>query len=179
MIDRLASDDTLRTDFLKACLAKLGLRVNRESSTVPSLSEIHLSASEPGAIPELVSSLREIITVEDGEEYIKDESDTFRLEKPSSFRMSKMVEALPDSSKETTDQPAEDDDRVVDYNAILKRMVVHDEFPGSKETPSFNHHAFYANLKEYASQSKDTLQGFGSHILYGEVVTSTNTILEK
>jgi biotin--protein ligase len=179
VIDALAGDDQPRTDFLKACLTKLGLRVNQESSTVPSLSRLHLSSLASHGASELVSSLQDIIVVEEGEEYLKDDNDTFHLEKPSSWEMKNLEDALPDSSEEKTDQKDDTEDRIVDYNTIVKRMVVHDELPAPKETPYFNHHAFYANLKHFRSLSKEHSEEFGSHILYGEVVTSTNTLLEK
>ena len=175
----MARDDKLRTDFLKACLAKLGLQVNQGTTTVPSLSQIHLSTAEPGAALDLVSSFQEIITTEDGEEYIKDDNDTFLLEKPSSLRMNKLAETLPGSSEDATNESVSDEDRIVDYNTVVKRMVVHDITPETKETPYFNHHAYFSNLKEYQSQSKEAISQFGSNLLYGEVITSTNTILEK
>lgn len=179
VIDALAEDDKLRIDFLKACLTKLGLRVNQESSTVPSLSRLHLSSVAPHGAPELVSSLQDIIVTEDGEEYIRDENDTFHLEKSTSYSMKDLEDSLPSSSEEKTDQGDDSEDRIVDYNTIVKRMVVHDSPPASKETPYFNHFAFYANLKHYRSQYKGNSEEFGSNLLYGEVVTSTNTLLEK
>ncbi|PGH04449.1 biotin-[acetyl-CoA-carboxylase] ligase [Polytolypa hystricis UAMH7299] len=181
VIDALAADEKPRTDFMKACLTKLGLRVNQETSTVPSLSLLHLSALERGAAAGLVSSLQDIISAgENGEEYIKDENDTFLLDKPSSLRMGELADALPEKQTET-DQVATETDRIVDYNnPIVTPMAVHEEsVPSSKETPYFNHHAFYANVEAYRAESKEELREFGSHILYGEVVTSTNTLLEK
>lgn len=53
------------------------------------------------------------------------------------------------------------------------------EWPTGKETPYFNHHAFYANLRRYQQESSSEAEEFGKIILYGEVVTSTNTMLEK
>lgn len=183
VVDLLARDDKFRTDFLKACLAKLGLQINQDTATVPSLSQIHLSALEPGAALQVLSSLDDVVTTEDGEDYIKDDNDTFILEKPSSMKMTKVAEALPESSStpSTTIEAAATDveDRIVDYNAVVKRLVVNDELPDTKTTPYFNHHAFYSNLREYRLQSKEDSRVFGSHMLYGEVVTSTNTILEK
>ncbi|KAM5430506.1 biotin holocarboxylase synthetase [Microsporum canis] len=179
VVDSLARDDKFRTDFLKACLAKLGLQINQDTATVPSLSQIHLSALEPGAALDVLSSLKDVITTEDGEEYLKDDNDTFILETPSSMKMTKVAEALPDTPQNEAAATDGDSDRIVDYNAIVKRLVIDSELPGTKTTPYFNHHAFYSNLKEYRGQSKEEVQAFGSHMLYGEVVTSTNTILEK
>ncbi|QKX54761.1 uncharacterized protein TRUGW13939_01850 [Talaromyces rugulosus] len=179
LIDRLAADDKSRTDFLKACLSKLGLQVNRETSTVPSLSCLHLSSVEPEYTRAIASSLDELITREESKELLKDVNDTFQIEKLDKFGMRSLEEALPDEeNKETKADAAED--RIIDYNTVVKRLLIHsDEVPSSKLTPYFNHHAFYANLRHYQSQSKEAVVDFGRHLLYGEVVTSTNTILEK
>jgi biotin--protein ligase len=180
IIETLVEHDTARMNFLKACLAKLGLQVSTESSTVPSLSPLHVSALDSRDAASLIATLQDILIVEDGQEYIKDDNDKFRVEKPSSLGMSGLAAALPDSSAKTTDDQTASEDRIIDYNEIVKTLVLHEDTPGSKLTPYFNHNSFYGNLKEYRSESKEQeLYNFGSHIMYAEVITSTNTILEK
>ncbi|KAA8650483.1 hypothetical protein EYZ11_007660 [Aspergillus tanneri] len=168
IVDALAEDDRARTDFLKACLGKLGLQVAQSTTTVPSLSSMHLSALNPADTAQIVSSLQEIITTEGEEEYVKDENDTFRIEKPGTWSFNALGESLPERPE-----------GIVDYNAITKRIVVHDEVPSTKTTPYFNHNAYYSNLRRYQSLSKEGASEFGSTLMYGEVVTSTNTVLEK
>lgn len=180
VVDDLAEYDQSRTDFVKACLIKLGLQASQEKTSVPSLSRLHLSALQPSETSELLASLKEIITIEDGEEYIKDENDTFHLEKPSSWSLSSIKHALPGVKNGETDEVGDGEDRIHDYNTEIKRVVIHEEeHPAGKETPYFNHHAFFANLKYYQSMLKESEGEFGKHLLYGEVVTSTNTMLEK
>ncbi|KAK0508523.1 hypothetical protein JMJ35_008799 [Cladonia borealis] len=180
VVEALAKDDKPRTDFLMACLMKLGLEVNQENTAVPSLSRLHLSSMRPGGTSKIMETLREIISVEDGEEYIKDENDTFHLEKPSTWSLGSMADALPDTKREMTDKSDVADDRDVDYNTVVKRLIIHEkEPPPGKETPYFNHHAFFANLGHYFSQTQTAKDDFGKNIMYGEVVTSTNTMLEK
>lgn len=181
LVDTLTADDKARTDFLKACLIKLGLEINQETTTVPSLSCLHLSSLDPAGITQLSSSLEEVIIKEDGKEFLKDENDTFLIERPQSFDMKNLEAALSDEVEESTktDQKSDSEDRIIDYNSIIKRLILHGSLPNSKLTPYFNHQAFYANLETYRSQSKEELSDFGSQLLYGEVVTSTNTILEK
>ena len=176
----IAEDEKPRTDFLKACLAKLGLQVNTEQVTVPSLSRLHLTSSQSSEVSKLLSALEDIIITEGGEDYIKDENDTFHLEKPSAWSLGSLAATLPDMSRTETDKKDGDEDRILDYSTIVKRLIVHDkELPASKETPYFNHHAYFANLKHYQSTGKDVDDQFGKNLLYGEVVTSTNTLLEK
>ena len=102
--------------------------------------------------------------------------------------MNSLVKSLPipgiskESEEHTADQaddPASDD-RIVDYNAITKSLIPHEtEWPGTKETPYFNHHSFYANLRKYQEEGDSEAEEFGKYLMYGEVVTSTNTMLEK
>ncbi|KAL9130341.1 MAG: hypothetical protein Q9217_001443 [Psora testacea] len=179
-IKDVTDDDKQRTDFLKACLLKLGLEVNQGSTTVPSLSRLHLSSATPSATLEIMASLREIITLHDGEEFIKDDNDTFHLEKPSAWSLGAMRKVLQGVQTQETDQSESSEDRFLDYNNVVKRLVIHNnESPANKETPYFNHDSFYAYLKHYSGHAEAVEGAFGRSILYGEVVTSTNTMLEK
>ena len=180
MVEQLEKDDGSRATFLKGCLTKLGLQVSQEEIPVPSLSRLHLSSLVPSGSSEVVAALEDIITVEDGEEYIKDDNDTFHIEVPSAWSSGS---AVTKTGEEEVDR-GDSEDRILNYSTIIKRLVVHEkEHPSSKETPYFNHHAFFANLSQYQSQlteeNDEQNDEFGTNLLYGEVVTSTNTILEK
>jgi biotin--protein ligase len=189
LVKALAEDDTLRVNFLKACLSKLGLTISQETTSVPSLSRLHLSSLHPYLVPELLASWEDIITKEDGEEYIKGENDTFHLEKQDSrWSLDSLAKSIPSPGNSSRDEEKKADelgdsgseDRIVDYNAITKPLIPHEsEWPGTKETPYFNHHAYYANLKRYQEERGSEAEEFGKTLMYGEVVTSTNTMLEK
>ena len=183
VIKALAGDENHRMDFLKACFVKLGLKISEEQN-VPSLSRLHLSSATPSQTASLLSSLQHLIKDDaDGESFLKDENDTFHIIKPSVWKMTDLSKALPseDQSKENADQSSSSSsDGIIDYNTIIKQILAHpDDIPDSKSTPYFNHHAFYANLNHYRGLSSEASDSFGSNILYGEVVTSTNTMLEK
>lgn len=170
-------------------MTKLGLKVSQEITPVPSLSRLHLSSLHHYLVPELLSSWEDIITKEDGEEYIKGENDTFRLEKKdSAWSLSSFVQSLPSTGVvgekkiHAADQLGGDgsDDRIVDFSKVTKHLVPHEaEWPETKETPCFNHNAFYANLRRYQNEKSIEAEEFGKYLMYGEVVTSTNTMLEK
>lgn len=183
VVEALVEDDKQRANFLRACLSKLGLRVNAKEDAVPSLSVLHLSSLKPANTTEILASLQDIITVEeDGEEYIKDDNDTFHILSSSRFsRGSKLHTDSKEGSEKTDCDDTSSEDRIINYSTIVKSIIIHEEeHPANRETPYFNHHAYYANLRHYQSQS--TERGgidFGQDLLYGEVVTSTNTILEK
>jgi biotin--protein ligase len=84
------------------------------------------------------------------------------------------------STEDSPTEGAEGQDKIIDYDAVVKRIVAHEtEYPSCKDTPYFNHQAFFSNLKHYQAGLKGCQVEFGKHILYGEVVTSTNTMLEK
>ncbi|KAK7942746.1 biotin-protein ligase [Apiospora aurea] len=180
LIATLKATDNERTTFLKACLTKLGLEVSRETSAVPSLSKLHLSSLTKGEVDILLHSLEPVITRKDGEEFIKGEQDTFHLEKEETrWSTHDLKEALPPTTNGEAPKAVEEEVGIVDYSSITKRVVVHETaWPDTKETPYFNHHAFYAGLKEYREEDADA-EEWGDHLMYGEVVTSTNTLLEK
>lgn len=179
VVDALAEDDQQRVDFLKACLIKLGLTVNEDDSSVPSLSRLHLSSMESSALSAFLERLKDAIVVEDGEEYLKGENDVFHFQRPSAWSTGPLRNALPKDEKEKTDDGTMSSDINLDYENVVKHIMLHEEeYPASKETPYFNHHAFYSNLKYY--QLMKNIPGeFGRWLLYGEVVTSTSTMLEK
>ncbi|OAL39498.1 biotin-[acetyl-CoA-carboxylase] ligase [Fonsecaea nubica] len=181
VIKTLAEDEKHRMDFIKACLTKLGLTVSGEQN-VPSLSYMHLSSSDPTDTAGIISSLSHLIDVDEhGSEFLKDENDTFQILKPSVWKMVDLTKALSSEpeSKESADQTDASSDHIVDYNTVVKKIIVHeDDHPQPRATPYFNHSAFYSNLHKYQTQTHGAVN-FGAHLLYGEVVTSTNTLLEK
>ncbi|KAI5238701.1 biotin holocarboxylase synthetase [Aureobasidium subglaciale] len=203
IVEALAADDKQRSDFMKACLAKLGLKPSQDDQGVPSLSRLHLSAMEASDISEIVSSWTEVVEEVDGEHVIKGENDTFRLEKQSgpwksdsssTLSLQKIADALPAVVKDalptaltgSTSNTAEkegtkQDTGIVDYDKVIKNLLIHDtSLPDTKQTPYFNHHAYFSNLAHYKSRHHhNTSESFGNTLLYGEVVTSTNTLLEK
>ena len=180
VVEKIAKDDHQRADFLKACMLKLGLRVTEEQNAVPSLSRLHLSSIEPLRITSLKSSLKEITVIHDDEEYIQDENDTFHIEKPSAWSLGKLAAALPSGQDTNANANDENQETFVDHDTVVKRLIMHEkEPPLSKETPYFSHAAFYGNLKHYQAMQQQEEDGFGKLLLYGEVVTSTNTMLEK
>lgn len=183
VVDVLASDKKHRVDFMRACLAKLGLTVGEEPLYVPSLSPIHLSCLQASKTSELVGSLKEIATVVDGEEYIKDDNDKFHIVNQSAWSLGSLYKALPSALKQeqkTDDESGSGGDSIVDYNTITKEVLVHEtSHPSFEQTPYFDHKSYYYNLSSYQKMTPETEYQFGNCLLYGEVVTSTNTLLEK
>ncbi|KAF7681062.1 class ii aars and biotin synthetase [Alternaria burnsii] len=221
IINDIAATDATRLAFMRLILGKLGLQVNEQEQAVPSLSRLHLTAHSLADVSDLVATWSEIITVMDGDEYIKGENDVFRIEKEGTAwsvkelkrAVSAMSEKLPtlasvtnsdeksvgeqgqekedDSKKKRTKTPEEEvhdcieytantsPDEIIDYAKIVKVIIPHEKaLPSAQETP-FHHDAFYANLHHYHTKLRNPDASFGKHLMYGEVVTSTNTLLEK
>jgi biotin--protein ligase len=96
LVKALAEDDSSRVNFLKACLAKLGLIISQETTSVPSLFRLHLSSLHHFLVPELLVSWEDIITKQGGEEHIKGENHTFHLEKQDSrWSLNSLIKSLP------------------------------------------------------------------------------------
>lgn len=183
---RLAEDEKHRMDFLKACLTKLGLTVSHEQN-VPPLSRMYMSSYIPSNTGNVLSGLTPLLSIgKKGEDLLEDSNDTFHIVKPSKWSMVDLTKALPTKS---TEQSEEEDvanttitssDSITDYNTIIKQILFNDtEYPEVQTTPYFNHELFYACLKHHQSRVRLVQPTFGNHLLYGEVVTSTNTLLEK
>lgn len=188
MIDALAGDDDARKAFFKACLHKLGMSINENDQEPSSLSRIHFSALN-NDVSSVLKSWEDIAVMRDGEAYIKGEADTFHIEKPSStWSMEKLAQTVSDiipSLKSDITKEADDGEGsgIPDPAAVIKRILSHTGAPpDAKETPYFNHSAYYSNLAAYNAYMPNTSpssQAFGHYLLYGEVVTSTSTLLEK
>ncbi|CAM1502399.1 Fc.00g043830.m01.CDS01 [Cosmosporella sp. VM-42] len=171
LIDSLASEDKSRVDFLKACLSKLGLEVSSKDSDVPSLSRLHITSINNTEVGELLADWSDIIDKEDGEEWIRAEGDTFHIQNEETIWS---VEGLQQSLAEATAPGG-----MIDYSKIVKKILPHERaVPHPKLTPQFNHSLYYSSLRRY-QQTERNAEEWGNVLMYGEVLTSTNTILEK
>jgi biotin---protein ligase len=183
MIEELAADDKQRMEFMKACLVKLGLTVNHDEEDLPTLSPIFLSCLRPTLIKELIASWKKIATTENGEKYINDEIDRFHLVTRSRLSLETLSQALPSKllQGEGTEKPSAIESHILlDYITITKELLIHDTgYPSSDDTPAFNHSSYYSNLLKYQTMSAETILTFGDYLLYGELMTSTNSLLEK
>lgn len=177
LIANLARDERTRAGFLGLCLERLGLEVNGQGTAPPVLTSLHLSAADTGTVSELLYGLQDSIDREHGQDLVKGEADTFRLRsKDSTWNLKDLREALPDAGATA---PELDAHGVPDYKSVTKDIVVHDkQLPDEKLTPRFNHKLFFSSLQQFQSIEKDARE-WGNALLYGDVVTSTNVLLEK
>ncbi|KAK2602015.1 biotin holocarboxylase synthetase [Conoideocrella luteorostrata] len=175
LINKLREDDSARFGFLKGCLEKLGLEVSAENATLPTLSNIHLSAVENTQVSELLCAWGEVTEKENGEEYIKCEADVFRIRSDEdSLTVQDLQRDLPGAD----DHPA-DEAGIIDYGTVTKNIIAHEKaLPTTEMTPRFNHKLYYSSLKRF-QLTEDASENWGNMLMYGDVVTSTNSLLEK
>lgn len=161
----LLQDDESRMRLLRHCVSSLGLEVNTGQGANPSLSTIHLTSASRS----LAAKLNNVLANYMQGTVARDDHDTFCFERQ------------PDSSQRHQDNPrsvADADQGVNDSTA--KHITIYDEgFPSVKATPLFDHDVFFTNLSQSGNLGPTGDVWFGNHLLYGEVMESTNTILAK
>lgn len=154
-----------RVRLLRYCVSSLGLEVNTDQGPDPLLSIIHLSSANRS----LAAKLDNILAKYMQESVAGDDHDTFYFERQ------------PDSPQRHQDhlRSVEDADQRVN-DSTAKHVIVYDDgFPSVKTTPFFNHDIFFTNLAQSETLKPTGDVWFGNHLLYGEVMESTNTILAK
>jgi biotin--protein ligase len=196
VIDSVTSTDSTRIVFVGLMLQKLGLTVNEEEQAVPTLSRLHLTSHTRTEVSNLVASWSEIITVVDkpGSAWREDLKRAVNALADNLPNLAVFTGTAQGSSNLNSKEPktteeeiqecirytdASSSDQILDYEKIVKVIVPHDQgLPSTREIP-FHHEAFYANLSFYHNKFQNPAASFGKHLLYGEVVTSTNSLLEK
>ncbi|KAG6022472.1 hypothetical protein E4U41_002251, partial [Claviceps citrina] len=197
LIRKLQDDDDARLCFLRACLRKLGLDVSAQNAPPPptTLSDMHLSAVDAAHVSELLCSWADIVDKESSSsssssegEYIRAEGDTFRIQSDDRHGLG----AVPDPDPESDPLPglrglAVQDDAaaaageagIVDYGAVTKVIVAHEvALPTTDTTPRFDHELYYSSLARFRKMEHGA-ETWGNVLLYGDVVTSTNSLLER
>jgi biotin--protein ligase len=155
--------------LLRACIAQLGLKLEQKKDNDLQLSALYISSITPSNAQKLKDSWHDLIIPKDQAEYIVDMKDTFRIETVTTERSVAMNEKKNESL--AAFDPSQGSD--------LSIFVHLQDHPTHEETPFFDHNEFYSALRQRQSTSPQQLDGFGSYIMYGQVMTSTNTILEK
>jgi biotin--protein ligase len=158
-------------ELFRAYVGNLGMKLEKREDKELQLSAIHISSITPAKAQKLKDSWQELILTRDETEYIVDMKDIFRIE---------TVTAEGSVANDTNERalPAVDHSRGSD----LCILVHFEDYPSHEETPLFDRNEFYSSLKQFRSFSSQQLDDFGSslmHQMYGQVMTSTNTILEK
>src|ERR1700760_3226564 len=144
-VEELEKGEEARQVFFKACLVKLGLQANLSAQPVPSLSPLHLSCLDPAETSSLLSTWKDIISESPSQQlYIVGENDTFHIRNPpeSLVQFAKAstlddinISSLTISDSENEAENISGNDRIVDYDKMLKHLIIHTtDIPLYKET---------------------------------------------
>lgn len=164
--------ETERTDFLRACLAKIGLKVNDDTSvSVPRLTPIYMSSKlDPTKACKILEDLRTNLDFVDKNQ-VEDTNDTF---------------VFHDEDENDTDYLLLDDVGHQSLEEVIAgpkhiKVFTSKQLPGAKDTPYFNMGAYFDHLARlYKANDLTVKEGdVGSVLSYAEVVTSTNTLLDS
>lgn len=174
--DVIEKSEGQRLMFLGHILQKLGLKVNLEDAStgaglippIPRLSRLKLTSNRPEKLQQIVLDLQNNIGFEDdnNSNLLRGSNDAFRIwnaEKDSTFF----------SADSKHDHDVLNYDEMEDLNNVTKDMDVYytaGVYPDPRETPHFNHKLYFDELQTTE---------LGRVLQYGEVVTSTSTMLEK
>jgi len=153
-----------RREFVQYLLGeKLGLHIGEQGA--PPLTPLFLTSRASQDVPSVTQFVENMapITV-DGK--LADSHDTFVM--------------VPAGSAAKSDAPGVPDD--ANYaSSEAKRLFFYPEgLPSPRETPFFNHQIYFAELERMIAQRHTpALSHLGGLLMYGEVVTSTSTMLER
>ncbi|KAF9926001.1 biotin holocarboxylase synthetase [Linnemannia zychae] len=186
VVSRLLETDPQRLLLARSLLKKLGLKLSQPEISsaqataqddsaspvalppgaimgIPDLTPLYLASVEPVYTDQIAQSLKAIAT---SEGLIKEPNDTFQL-------IASPQQTLPvhtSTLSETADGESEE--------KIIKNLVVcRDEGPSASKTPHFVMNDYFQHLKAIRPAHQHLT--FGNSLLYGEVVTSTQTMLDK
>ena len=160
---------------MQACLRKLGLEVTATVPGVAPLSNLHLSAINNEGVTDQLCAWADVITKDDGKEVIKAENDVFHIQgSETMWKVDDLKDSLPKAGDQQTKPEVDGSDDKPSWTIIPHENAL----PEVKWTPQFNHNLFFHTLKAYRA-IENKAEKWGDLLLYGEVVTSTNTILEQ
>lgn len=174
MLNSLVENNKHRFTFLRGVLRKMGMKVNTDPVPIPGLSRLSLTSSYPPRLIYLIENLQRDLAGED-KQLLKGNTDTFRL-----WDSRKNVFRETTATAGTFANIISSSDSGVDLDSIIKEVdVFYTGLPEGRMTSGFNHELYYNNLRQFQKLLKGSTEELGTILLYGEVVTSTSTMLYK
>ncbi|KAK6543240.1 biotin holocarboxylase synthetase, variant 2 [Orbilia ellipsospora] len=173
IIDELEANEPSRLNFMKTILKLFGLKFNNQAEHFqPPLSDLYLSFLDQAGAQELIGKLIELANTENNkyeQKLVVCESDIFLIEYQSMLvgALERTVSDIPSlTGSEQTEK------------SIFRIKIPEACHHSTTETPYFDSAAYFRHLATERALCS-TASRFGSPLLYGEVVTSTSTLLEK
>ncbi|KAG0321707.1 biotin holocarboxylase synthetase [Dissophora globulifera] len=183
VVTRLIEKESERRLFLRSVLAMMGLKVKKLDSVrsvgapppealggVPALTPLYLASIHPSYTTRLEQILT---TLANTDSQIQETNDTFHLVPSPQHRVPQHIPTIVEIEGE------EGEDKVV-KNIVLCPT----EPPPANLTPEFDMNIFFRHLqhvRQFGSIQNPFSSDFtfGNSLLYGQVVTSTQTMLDK
>lgn len=184
-VEAVKEDEGKRMAFIKSLLMKLNLNVPGEVLTPPLLSALHVSSLNNKEARKLLEDIeKDGVTSVLGAGYLEAEHDTFFLVTEDTCSTGEVVEKLAGLQTNVEEVDARQADPLasqpLDYSLDVKTIYFYEHWlPERSSTPHFDHDLFYESLIQYQSERGTRAKEFGKILMYGESVTSTNTMLEK
>ncbi|KAF9186942.1 biotin holocarboxylase synthetase [Haplosporangium sp. Z 767] len=188
VVSTLLVKDQERVQLLKSLLKRLGLKLTQPEATVaavttsgtledtttpavplgaiqgiPDYTSLYLASVHPSYTSDLIQALKSL-SIPEG--LIKEANDTFQLiaspQQPAPVHTSTLSESAEEESEEK----------------IIKNIILCPEgAPTAALTPYFDMNLYFEHLRKVRQHSSHLK--FGNSLLYGQVVSSTQTMLEK
>lgn len=162
IMQNLSDGDADRRLLMKLILKKIGLKVNEDpSNSVPKLTPMFVSSHlNPGIVNLVAQDFRENCDLHNGNE-LHDQNDTF---------------VFHDESEDNLSMVQEGESHLVDAHGLPKhvKFLNRGSLPDMKTTPYFNMSLYFSCLEKLVNNPV-----FGSVLAYGEVTSSTSTLMDK
>ncbi|KAG0240291.1 biotin-protein ligase [Mortierella sp. GBAus27b] len=189
VVSRLLETDSQRLLLLRSLISKLGLKLTRPVDPpttapaatldlppgailgIPDLTPLYLASLDPSYTNELSISLKRMATPEG---LIKEANDTFQL-----------IATPQHTAPVHTSTLSETADGETEEKYIKNLVLCPGAAPPSTLTPQFDMGSFFKHIQIVRDQvplshlSPGLNLHFGNYLMYGEVVTSTQTMLDK
>lgn len=186
LIQNLILAEPSRKQFLRAVFARIGLNVvgytkpsqnskpELQENQVPNLTPLYLSGLRLSDYQQIVCKLK---AISDKTSHLRDINDTFFI-KPLSTDLANDLNSI--KLDQVNDESDQQENKVKDI-IVIDEPSAEPVCPPSQLTKYFNSSSFFDHLKKHRSQQWGGASwfSFGNTMLYGEVVTSTQTMLDK
>lgn len=162
VVSKLTETDHNRRVFLKECLKKMGLRVSENvDSTIPRVTPMYVVSPYENKVRDIYETLKQNLDLKN--ELFQDQNDNF---------------VFVDESREDYDAIEDDgcDDDDPTKSTKYVNFLTSQTIPTNKMVHYFNIEKYFSSLNTLSNGSAGDI---GSVLGYSEVITSTNTIMDK
>ncbi|KAF9949602.1 biotin holocarboxylase synthetase [Mortierella alpina] len=183
IVTRLLEKENERRTFLRSVLTKMGLKMSQPEPSaavsssvilppgaiqgIPALSPLFLASIQPS----FTSTLTSVFTgLANANHDIQEVNDTFHL-------VPSPQHPIPVHTPTVTETEEGEGEEKITKNIVICQAGP----PSSSQTPEFDMGAFFQHLQHIRQRGHDPFSSFrfGNSLMYGQVVTSTQTMLDK